>query len=289
MNTKRLKANLLLLLTAAIWGTAFVAQKISVDRIGPFSYNGIRFILGAISLIPLIFVLKCKPCKDKKYMITGGVITGVCLYVAASLQQIGIVYTDAGKAGFITSLYMVIIPVIGIFIKQKTNLFTWIGVFLASFGLYLLCIEESFTLQYGDFLILICAFFWAVHVLLIDHYVKTIDSLILSFMQFIVCGTLCLITSLFAGETISIQIISDAMYPLLYGGIMSVGVAYTLQVVAQKNAKPSHAAIILSLESCFSAIGGAVILGESMKPQGYIGCVIIFIAILISQLKNQKA
>lgn len=288
MKIKELKANFLLVLTAAIWGFAFVAQKVSVGLIGPFFYNGVRFLLGAISLIPIILILKCKLFEDKKYMIKSGLVTGVCLFVAASLQQLGMAMnTDAGIAGFITSLYMVIIPLIGIFLKHKISGYTWLGVFLALFGLYLLCIEDNFSLQTGDFLVLIGSFFWAIHVLVIDHYVKKINSLHLSFMQFVVCGVLCILSAFVSGETVSVKVISDSIIPILYGGIMSVGVAYTLQVVAQKNAKPSHAAIILSMESCFSAIGGAIILGETMRPQGYIGCVIIFVAILISQLKKQ--
>lgn len=288
MKTKELKANLLLVLTAAIWGFAFVAQKVSIGLIDPFFYNGVRFLLGAISLIPIILVLKCEFYEEKKYMIKSGLVAGTCLFIAASLQQIGMAMnTDAGIAGFITSLYMVIIPVIGIFLKHKINGYTWLGIFLALIGLYLLCVEESFSLQLGDLLVLIGAFFWAIHVLVIDHYVKKINSLHLSFMQFVVCGVLCIISSFVAGETVAIKPIVDSIIPILYGGIMSVGVAYTLQVVAQKDAKPSHAAIILSMESCFSAIGGAIILGETMKPQGYIGCLIIFGAILISQVKKQ--
>ena len=286
MNSKHLKSNLLLLLTAAIWGFAFVAQKESIKYIGPFFYNGLRFIMGGLSLIPLILILKCKMPKDKRHMIKGGLIVGLFLFIAASLQQVGMIDTDAGKAGFITSLYMVLVPVFGIFLKQKTSLYTWIGVGLSLVGLYLLCMGDTFTLQRGDILIFICAFFWAGHVLLIDHYVKTIDSLILSFMQFIVCGVLCIASSFFLNETWNLTVIYNSLLPLLYGGLLSVGVAYTLQVVAQKNAKPSHAVVILSTESCFSVIGGALILGEAMSLKGYIGCILIFIAVLISQKKK---
>ncbi|MBE7021075.1 MAG: DMT family transporter [Ruminococcaceae bacterium] len=289
MNSKQLKSNLILMLTAAIWGFAFVAQKESVKYIGPFFYNGVRFLLGGLSLIPLILALKIKLPEDKKYMLKGGITVGLFLFIAANLQQVGIIDTDAGKAGFITSLYMVIIPIIGIVLKQKTGLFTWFGVVLATLGLYLLCVGDTFTLEKGDLVILIGAFFWAGHVLLIEHFVKKIDSLLLSFMQFIVCGILGIITALLTRETVSLQVISDSLIPLLYGGLMSVGVAYTLQVVAQKNAKASHAAIILSLESCFSVIGGALILGETMTLRGYIGCIVIFAGVLISQIKKQES
>ena len=288
MNSKRMKANLLLLLTAAIWGVAFVAQKESVKYIGPYLYNGVRFLLGAVSLIPLILIIKPKVTNDFKYMLKGGITVGIFLFLAASLQQIGIIYTDAGKAGFITSLYMVIIPVIGIFLKHKTSLNTWLGVFIALIGLYLLCMSGSFTLEYGDFLIFICAFFWAGHVLLIDHFVKRINSLLLSVMQFSVCGILCIISSFICKETVSTEVVVNALIPILYGGILSVGVAYTLQTVAQKDAKPSHAAIIMSMESCFSVIGGALILGERMSANGYTGCILIFAAIIISQLKKKS-
>ncbi len=288
MNSKQLKSNLILMLTAAIWGFAFVAQKESVKYIGPFLYNGVRFLMGGISLIPLILVLKIKLPGDKKYMLKGGLIVGVFLFIAANLQQVGIVDTDAGKAGFITSLYMVIIPIIGIILKQKTGIYTWMGVVLATVGLYLLCVGDTLTFEKSDLIILIGAFFWAGHVLLIEHFVKKIDSLLLSVMQFLVCGTLGIITAFLTRETISFQVIGDSLIPLLYGGLMSVGVAYTLQVVAQKNAKASHAAIILSLESCFSVIGGVLILGETMTVRGYIGCIVIFAAVLISQIKKQE-
>lgn len=294
MNNKRLGANMLLLLTAAIWGFAFVAQRIGSQYVGAFTFNGIRFALGGISLIPLIISFdkrnKGHNCSESyhevitKKNIIPGVLVGIALYIAATLQQIGLIYTTAGKASFITGLYMVFVPVIGIFLKHKTGKNSWIGIGLAVIGLYLLSVNENFTMGYGDLLQVIGSIFWAVHILTIDYYSSKIEPLKLSCIQFATCSFLSLITALIF-EHITLKGISSALIPILYGGLLSVGVAYTLQVVAQKNAKPSHAAIILSMESVFGAIGGVLILGESMSSRGYTGCILILGGILISQIK----
>ena len=283
MNKKEFKANMLLMLTAAIWGFAFVAQRIGAEYVGAFTFNGIRFILGSLSLIPLIIILKCKSEASKGYIIKAGLIAGIFLFMGANLQQYGMAYTTAGKGGFITSLYMVLIPIISIFLKEKTDSSTWIGVFLALIGLYLLCVNEKFSIQKGDFVILISAFFWAGHVLFIDKFVKKVNSLTLSSIQFFVCGFLSIVCAFVLKEPFSVELMKGALLPIAYGGFLSVGVAYTLQVVAQKNAKPSHAAIILSLESVFGAIGGMLLLNETMTIKGLLGCVLIFVGILISQ------
>jgi drug/metabolite transporter (DMT)-like permease len=294
MNNKRLAANMLLLLTAAIWGFAFVAQRIGSQYVGAFTFNGIRFALGGISLIPLIIYFDKKK-KDYSSMgkdasvlvkktIIPGVLIGIVLYIAATLQQIGLIYTTAGKASFITGLYMVFVPIIGVFLKHKIGKNSWVGIGLAVIGLYLLSVNENFSIGYGDFLEIIGAAFWAVHILTIDYFSNKIDPLKLSCIQFVTCSLLSLITALIF-EQITVRGISDALVPILYGGLLSVGVAYTLQVVAQKNAKPSHAAIILSMESVFGAIGGVLLLGESMSPRGYIGCILILGGILLSQIK----
>lgn len=294
LNNKRLGANILLLLTAAIWGLGFVAQRVGSQSIGAFTFNGIRFALGSISLIPLLiyFNKRKKITSDdentvevsSKKTILPGVLVGIALYAGATLQQIGLIYTTAGKAGFITGLYMVIVPIIGIFLGHKIGKNSWIGVGLAVVGLYLLSINENFSISYGDLLELIGSVFWAIHILTIDYFSNRIEPLKLSCIQFATCSLLSLITALIF-EQITISSILDALIPLLYSGLLSVGVAYTLQVVAQKNAKPSHTAIILSMESVFGAIGGALILGETMSNRGYIGCILILGGILLSQIK----
>jgi drug/metabolite transporter (DMT)-like permease len=291
---KRLTANLLLLLTAAIWGFAFVAQRVGSQYVGAFTFNGVRFALGAISLIPLIIYFDKRKKNDSvddgkvkesfKKTVIPGVLIGIALYIAASLQQIGLIYTTAGKAGFITGLYMVFVPVIGIFLKHKAGKSSWLGVGVAVIGLYLLSVNENFSIGYGDFLEVVGAIFWAIHILTIDNFSKKIDPLKLSCIQFATCSILSLITA-FLFEQITMIGLSNALIPILYGGLLSVGVAYTLQVVAQKNAKPSHAAIILSMESVFGALGGALLLSESMSTRGYLGCIFIFGGILISQIK----
>ncbi|QAT40987.1 DMT family transporter [Clostridium sp. JN-9] len=288
MNNKRLRANFLLLLTAAIWGFAFTAQRVGSQYVGAFTFNGIRFALGSISLIPLIiyFNKKNKSNNTKqsaKNTILPGILVGALLFSGSTLQQIGLIYTTAGKASFLTGLYIVLVPVIGIFMKHKIGKSAWAGVFLAVIGLYLLSINENFTIAFGDMLQIIGAFFWAFHILTIDYFTKKVDSLKLSFVQFATCSILSLICALIF-EKITISGIVSAGIPILYGGLLSVGVAYTLQVVAQKYAKPSTAAIILSMESVFGAIGGAVILGETMNTRGYIGCIFILAGILVSQI-----
>lgn len=294
MNNKRVGANMLLLLTAAIWGFAFVAQRVGSQYVGAFTFNGIRFAIGSVSLIPLIIYFEKRKKSDTsdesnvtvntKKLILSGVLVGIALYAAATLQQIGLIYTTAGKASFITGLYMVFVPIIGIFLKHKIEKNSWIGVVIAVVGLYLLSVNENFSIGYGDLLEVIGAIFWAIHILTIDYFSNKMDVLKLSCIQFATCSILSLIAALIF-EEISIKGISQALVPILYGGLLSVGVAFTLQVVAQKSTKPSHAAIILSMESVFGAIGGALLLGESMSSRGYIGCILIFGGILVSQIK----
>jgi drug/metabolite transporter (DMT)-like permease len=294
MNNKRFGANMLLLLTAAIWGFAFVAQRVGSQYVGAFTFNGVRFALGSISLIPLIiyFDKRKKNASNNeekvevnaKKSILPGVVVGIVLYVAATLQQVGLIYTTAGKASFITGLYMVFVPIIGIFLKHKIGKSSWVGIVIAVIGLYLLSVNENFSIAYGDFLEVIGAIFWAIHILTIDHFSSKMDALKLSCIQFATCSFLSLVTALIF-EKITMSGISQALVPILYGGLLSVGVAYTLQVVAQKKAKPSHAAMILSMESVFGAIGGALLLGESMSSRGYIGCILIFGGIIVAQIR----
>ena len=296
MVSKEIKSVFILLLTAAIWGFAFVAQRLGMGFLGAFTFNGIRFALGSISLLPVIYFFDKKfksensaerVDADIKTTIKSGVIAGCILYIAASLQQVGLIYTTAAKAGFITSLYIVLVPILGIFLKQKTHSTTWLGAITAAVGLYFLSINEGFTIEFGDLLQVIGALFWAVHIQVIDKFVKNVDAIKLSSTQFATCSVLSLITA-FIFEDISMSGVIDAIVPLLYGGVMSAGVAYTLQAVGQRYAKPSHAAIALSMEAVFAAIGGILILNETMSLRGYLGCALMLAGMLISQAENIK-
>ncbi|HAS73152.1 MAG TPA: EamA family transporter [Clostridiales bacterium UBA8960] len=287
--SKRVMANILLMITAAIWGFGFVAQRVGAQFVGAFTFNGIRFALGSLSLLPLIYVLDKKNAHEMKEKMTfkgtvlPGMIIGSVLFVASTFQQVGMAYTTAGNGGFITGLYMVFVPIFGIFLKQKIGKNAWAGVFLAVIGLYLLSVNDDFTISYGDFLVLISAVFWAIHILTIDKFAKEINPLKLSSLQFATCSVLS-IASAFMFETVTLAGLSGSLVPILYGGLLSVGVAYTLQVVAQKDAKPSHAAIILSTEAVFGAVGGALLLSESMSLRGALGCALILVGIVFSQL-----
>jgi len=291
MDVRTLKSNSLLLLTATIWGFAFVAQRVGMDYVGPFTFNGVRFALGSLSLVPLWLFLQRRSARsgevldraDLKTVLWGGALAGSALFIGASLQQVGLLYTTAGKAGFITGLYVVIVPLLGLFWRQRSDFGTWLGAFLAAVGLYFLSVTESFTIAFGDFLELIGAFFWAGHVLIVGWLSPRIDAIRLSFFQFAACSILSLLTA-FAVETVQVSAILQAGIPILYGGLCSVGIAYTLQVVAQKDAKPAHAAIILSLEAAFAALGGWLMLGETLTPRGLLGCALMLAGMLVSQL-----
>jgi drug/metabolite transporter (DMT)-like permease len=294
-----MKANILLLITAAIWGSAFVAQRVGMDYIGPFTFSGIRFLIGSAVLVPLAiwlnYRLKNKVSNDAPVksnqgseekgisLIMGSAIAGTVLFIGASLQQVGLVYTTAGKAGFITSLYIVLVPIMGIALKQKAGIGIWVGALFALVGLYLLSITSDFTLGYGDFLMLIGAFFWAGHVLVIGWLAPKHDAIKLSIIQFFVCGLLSMLVAL-AYETIVWANVMLAMDAILFAAIMSTGIAYTLQVVAQQDAKPSHAAIILSAEAMFAVLAGWLILGEILTTRGMVGCALIMVGMLVSQL-----
>ena len=291
METRALKYDALLLLTSAIWGFAFVAQRVGMDYVGPFTFNGVRFALGSLVLLPLI--LRKKSHRDApedgradargKLLIFGGGLLGITVFTAASLQQVGLVYTTAGNAGFITGLYVVIVPILGLFWGQRPGAGTWIGAFLAAAGLYLLSITADFTISLGDFLELIGAFVWAVQILIIGWLSPKIDPIKLAFVEFSVCSFLSLVTA-FLIEDIVLSALFQATIPILYGGVLSVGIAYTLQVVAQREAHPAHAAIIFSLESVFAALGGWLILNEVLSVRGLVGCALMLAGMLLSQL-----
>ena len=291
MDLRTYRADALLLLTATIWGFAFVAQRVGMAYVGPYTFNGVRFALGSLSLVPLLLVLERRapsaprPASLASWprLLWGGGLAGLFLFAGASLQQVGLVYTTAGNAGFITGLYVVIVPIMGLFLRQQTHAGTWLGVFLAAAGLYLLSITEALTIAWGDLLVLVGAFFWAAHVLIIGWLSPRMEALRLSIIQFAVCAALSLMTA-GAYETITWEGLRQAAVPILYGGLGSVGVAYTLQVVAQRDAHPAHAAIFLSLEAVFAAIGGWWLLGEILTPRALLGCGLMLFGMLVSQL-----
>ena len=300
MTKKDLTSGALLLLTAAIWGFAFVAQKVGSAYVGSFTFNGIRFLIGSASLLPVIWLLgrkrtvSAKQARvfDRRTLLIGAG-AGVILCIAANLQQLGIAGfaglpgTTAGKAGFITALYVVLVPVCGIFMKQRVGVNVWAGMALAITGIYLLSVTGDFRIGFGDLVVLVCAFFFTAHILYIDRVVRDADPVKISCVQFAVAGVISLVIAL-CTEPIAWSRIMSAAPAILYGGVMSTGVAYTLQVVAQRDARPAPAAIILSMESVFSVIGGALLLQEQMTGRGYLGCVLVLAALILAQLPIGK-
>ena len=295
------KNTLMLFLTAFIWGTAFVAQSVGMDYIGPFTFTCVRSLIGGIFLIPCICFLdkwrakndgaerqkKADRKEEKKNVILGGICCGLALCVASNLQQIGIQYTTVGKAGFITACYIVIVPIIGLFLGKKCSKFIWAAVVMALIGLYLLCITDGFSIGKGDLLVLVCAFLFSVHILVIDHFSPKVDGVKLSCLQFLTCGILSGIPALLF-EHPSFSAICQAWMPILYAGIMSCGVAYTLQIIGQNNMNPTVASLILSLESCISVLAGWVLLGQQLSTKEILGCVIMFAAIILAQLPQKQ-
>lgn len=280
----RLHADLLLLLTALIWGSTFVAQRAGMEHVGPFFFNGVRFALGCVPLLPFVLRTAAAPLASRfRRALPGGLLAGLFLFIAASLQQVGIVHTTAGKAGFITGLYVILVPILGLLLRYRSRRSTWAGTLVATVGLYLLSVEPPLTIARGDALVLMSAFFWAGHVLVIGNLSRQLDWAMLAFLQFLVCSILS--TAFAVGtEHIALQPLLDAAVPVFYGGVLSVGVAYTLQVVAQRRAAPSHAAILLSLETVFAALGGWLLLDEEMPVRGMVGCGLMLAGMLISQL-----
>lgn len=279
-------------ITAIIWGFSFVAQRMGMEFIGPFTFNGIRFALGALSLIPLLYFTKAgrlkKQSSSKKLpLIIGGSLAGLALFLGASLQQVGIVNTTAGNAGFITSLYVVITPVLGLIFKQKLPKQVWIGVGLATIGLYFLSVSGGFVIGKGDLLVLFASFFFACHVLLIAWLSPQFNVLKISIIQFSITALLSMLIAIFT-EQIEWSSIYQAAIPIIYGGLFSVGIAYTLQVAGQRHTKPSLAAIILSFEAFFAAIGGWFLLNELFNTREIFGCSLMLTGIIIAQLKFKK-
>ena len=289
MRSNSLRADLLLLLTAFIWGFAFVAQRMGMEYVGPYLFNAARFALGCLPLLPFVTQNACGPLLPHLLRAApGSLLAGLFLFAGSSLQQVRIVYTTAGKAGFITGLYVILVPILGLALGQQSGRNTWLGALVATAGLYLLSVEPPFSIAYGDALVLIGALFWAGHVLIIGRFAQQIDWAALAFLQFLTCSLLSFGVAL-AVEPVAWQPLVDAAWPVFYGGVLSVGVAYTLQVVAQRQAPASHAAIILSLETVFAALGGWWLLSEAMSLRGLAGCGLMFGGMLVSQLGGRRA
>ncbi len=280
-----LRADLLLLLAAAIWGFAFVAQRLGMDFVGPLTFNAARFAVGAVVLIPLARAraTTAAPWRDD---LPRGLALGAVLFCGANLQQWGLVSTTAGNAGFITGLYVILVPILGLALGERTRLATWLGAALAVAGLFLLAVTDRFTIARGDLLILVGAAFWAVHVLLIARFSPRTEPVRLAALQFAVCGGLSLAGAL-VFEDVAWAGVRGAAGPILYAGLLSTGIAYTLQVVAQRQAPPAHAAIILSLEAVFALLGGVVLLGETMGARGLAGCAVMLAGMILSHVDRR--
>ena len=306
---ERMKNNALLALTALIWGCAFVAQSVGMDYVGPFTFNMARFLVGAVVLLPVIWFMDRQKAAgkngtpggttpvapaaeqntgDRKTLIIGGICCGTALAVASSLQQWGILFTTVGKAGFITAMYIVIVPLLGVFIGKKVRPLIIACVAVAVVGFYFLCMTESLRPGLGDFLVLLCAIAFSIHILVIDHFSPKADGVKMSAIQFLTAAILSAVPALMWEQPVFAEIF-QAWQPVLYAGVMSCGVAYTLQIVAQKNADPTVASLLLSLESVFSALAGWVLLGQGLSLKELFGCVLIFSAIILAQLPEKKA
>lgn len=317
MKTHKIRNTIFLFLTAMIWGAAFVAQSVSMDYIGPFTFICLRSVIGGLFLIPVIMVIdniRKKGQKEglnaanansslgsfknaqaenqklswkNKKLLESGIVCGIFLFLANCFQQTGIQYTTVGKAGFITTFYIIIVPIVGLFFKKYCGILTWIGVVIALAGLYFLCITEKMTIQRGDALILCCSFLYTGQILAIDHYNPFVDGVKMSCIQFLTGGVLGAIC-MFLFESPNMAMILSAAGPILYTGIMSTGVAYTLQIVGQKGLNPTVAALIMSLESVFSALSGYLFLHQILTTRELIGCILMFIAIVLAQLPDVR-
>lgn len=283
------RSELILLLAAMIWGFAFVAQRVGMDFLGPFTFNGIRFFLGGIVLVPFLLARKkiytesTTSRLNRKVWLAGVVLTGIILFAGAALQQVGLQSTTAGKAGFLTGLYVVFVPLIGLFLHHKSSVFIWIGVALAVAGLYFLTITEELNIGSGDLLVLACAVVFSFHVLMIGWLSPKLDPFFLAAVQFFICSFMNIAVALIT-EHICWSNIMEAAIPLAYGGFLSVGVAYTLQVVAQQKAHPAHASIILCLEAVFAVLGGWLILDEHLTGRSLFGCFLMLAGMILVQV-----
>lgn len=294
-----MRSSFLLFLAAAIWGVAFVAQSVGMEYMGPCTFNGVRFLIGGIVLLPFIWYRDRKSAgqdraktreekeKEKRLLLQGGISCGLALCAASLMQQAGIQYTTVGKAGFITTLYIILVPILGIFLHQRIGRRVWAGAVIAICGMYLLCMSGSFSLSKGDSFVLIAALIFSVHILVVDYFAPRADSVKLSCLQFLTSGVICM-TLAFLTETPSLAALLAGAVPVLYAGVLSCGVAYTLQVVGQKNVEPTIASLILSLESVVSVLAGWVILGQKLSPRELMGCALVFAAVVLVQLPDKK-
>lgn len=302
MKTHKVRNSLLLLLTAFIWGTAFVAQSVGMEYVGPLTYTCVRSLIAGIMLIPCIaFLNKVNPKQEdmhiyqkdegkqtyQKTLLIGGICCGLALGVASSLQQIGIQHTTVGKAGFITTFYIIIVPIIGLFFKKRCGINVWIGVVFALAGLYFLCITEGFSIGYGDTMVFLCALAFSIHILVIDHFTQLVDGVKMSCIQFFVAAIVSGI-GMMLFENPDIGNILAAWMPILYAGALSSGVGYTLQIIGQKGMNPTIASLILSLESVISVLAGMVLLNEKLTGREILGCILMFVAIILAQLPEKK-
>ena len=284
--------SLMLLLAAMIWGSAFVAQSMGMDHIGPFTFQAVRSFMGSVALLPVIFLFekqrKNRPGEDQEAhfqtrdLLLGGVLCGLVLFVAINLQQFGLLYTTPGKAGFLTAMYILIVPIYGLFLGHKPQMSLWVSVLIAALGLYLLSVTEEFTVSPGDILLILCAFAFAGQIMLIDRFVEKANGIKLCSLQFFVCGLLSL-GAMFIFEQPDIVSIKNAIGPLLYAGVLSSGVAYTLQILAQKTTPPALASLLMSLESVFAVLAGIIVLGQVPSIRELLGCALMFAAILVAQ------
>ena len=294
MRQKTMRANLLLLLTATIWGTAFVAQSVGMDHVGPFTFICVRYWIGGLFLLPCIRLLDRvvgRPAaaapENRRGHLIGGVCCGAALFVASVLQQLGIQRTSVGKAGFLTALYILIVPLLGLFVGKRVSRRIWGCVAVALVGMYLLCMTESLSVSTGDLLVMLCAVGFSIHILVIDHFSPRVDGVRMSCIQFFTAGALGIVPMLLEQPDLSSLLAAAA--PILYAGVLSSGVAYTLQVVAQKDTDPTVATLIMSLESVISMLAGWVILGQALSPRELAGCALVFAAIIVAQLPERAA
>ncbi len=301
MKQKQLVSNGLLLLTAFIWGLAFVAQSVAMDYISPFTFNGVRSVLGGVVLLPVIFGMKhlkiggqCLHMGEEKkgffhsVEFIGGVCCGIALFIGSNLQQFGVLYSSPGKAGFLTALYILIVPIMGVFLKKKVKGRIWGCVAMALVGVFLLCVTSKFTIEMGDILLLLCAVGFSIHILVIDYFSPKANGTVMSSVQFFTCGILSLICMAFV-EHPSVDNILKAWVPILYAGVMSCGVAYTLQIIGQKHTNPTVASLLMSMESVFACVGSMIILGQIMTAREVTGSCLVFAAIIMAQLPARNS
>ena len=289
MKTSSAKNVIFLLIAAFIWGTAFVAQSVGMDFLGPFGFGFIRFVIGGLVLLPFVLSNKkkkhlCITVSRMKLFLPAALICGLCLFGGSAFQQVALQYTSVGKAGFITTLYIVLVPVAGIFMKKKTSQLLWAAVALAVVGLYMLSIKDGFRIELGDVLLLLCALCFTFHILAVDHFVNRIGALTLSCMQFFMAAVFFMIAMLIAEPLPAFSDIAGAWFPLVYTGVFSCGIAFTFQIIGQKNFNPTAASLLMSFESVFSVLAGIVVLGESLSAREAAGCVLMFAAVILAQI-----